>query len=63
MCMNSQRQLLDTIESLENRIEKHTEVIHGLKQIIKTYKDHGRSNKELADITKYLESLIEGAYK
>ena len=63
MCMNSQRQLLDTIESLENRIEKHTEVIHGLKQIIKTYKDHGQSNKELADITKYLESLIEGAYK
>jgi hypothetical protein len=61
--MNSQRQLLDTIESLENRIEKHTEVIHGLKQIIKTYKDHGQANKELADITKYLESLIEGAYK
>ena len=61
--MNSQRQLLDTIESLENRIEKHTEVIHGLKQIIKTYKDNGQANKELADITKYLESLIEGAYK
>ena len=59
--INTQKQLLDTIESLENRINKHSEVIYGLKEIIKRY--NGSNNKDLSEIAKYIESLIEKAYK
>lgn len=35
MCLNTQQQLLDTIESLENRLEKHSKVIFELQNLIK----------------------------
>ena len=63
MCINTYQNLLDTIESLEKRIEKHTEILRKLSDIVRNYKDTGKSNSELSRIAQYVESLIQEAYK
>lgn len=61
--INTQKQLLDTIELLERRVQRHEDVLHSIKAFVKKYKDNGKANKELSDLAKYVESLIGGAYK
>ena len=61
--LNTYQQLMDTIDSLERRVERNTEILRKIKEFLRKYKDNGKANKELADISKYVQSLIEEAYK
>lgn len=61
--INTQKQLLDTIESLEVRIKRHEDVIHNIKTFVRQYKDHGQMTKQLQDMAKYIEALALEVYK
>lgn len=61
--INTYKELIDTVDSLERRVDRHAEILRKIKEFLKKYKDNGKANKELADISRYIQSLIEEAYK
>ena len=63
MSIVTQKQLLDTIESLELRVKRHEDVIHNIKSFVRQYKDQGQMTKQLQDLAKYIEALANEVYK
>ena len=55
----NQKQLADTIESLERRINKHEEVLHQIKKIMK----EAGSNRIQPSVSEYILNQIENTYK
>lgn len=61
--INTYKELADTIDSLELRVNRHSEILRKIKQLLKAYRDNGRANKEVGDLMRYVESIVEEAYK
>ena len=57
--ITNQKQLADTIESLERRIKKHEEVLYHIKEIMK----ESGSNRIQSSVSEYIINEINNIYK
>jgi hypothetical protein len=57
------KQLLDTIESLEIRIKKHEEAIRYILTITKDYNERHNDNLQISCMSAFIEKAAEEIYK
>lgn len=61
--ITNQKQLADTIESLEMRIKKHEELIRYILVVTKDYNNRHNDNLPISCMSAIIETEIEKIYK
>jgi hypothetical protein len=63
MCINTYNTLIDTIDSLEIRIQKHEEAIRYILAVTKDYNERHNDNLPISCMSAFIETAAEKIYK